>query len=111
MGTPPPSVSLQDPRQATRAIIVPVRRRALQLALIATFVIGAAIRADVVMWSDPWEPHHPDEHILPLEALASWEGITPREIGWPGSTTRLVVSAAAASRCLAQDGSALWPRV
>jgi hypothetical protein len=62
----------------------------------------------VIRWTDPWEPHQPDEHILPIEALALWEGIAPREIGWPGSTTRLVLSAIAASQYVLEDGRELW---
>ncbi len=59
-----------------------------RLALAAVLLLAVLARMSVVTWSDPWGPHHPDEHILPLEALALWEGITPREVGWPGSTTR-----------------------
>jgi hypothetical protein len=44
-------------------------------------VIGVGARAAVLSWDDPCHPHHPDEGILPLEAIALWEGVTPREIG------------------------------
>lgn len=66
------------------------------------------MRVGVIRWTDPWEPHQPDEHILPIEALALWEGIAPREIGWPGSTTRLVLSAIAASQCALEEGRGMW---
>lgn len=52
-----------------------------RIALAAVLLLALLARASVVTWSDPWGPHHPDEHILPLEALALWEGITPREVG------------------------------
>jgi hypothetical protein len=90
------------PRQTGRV------RRALWLATLAAILIGALVRVGVVWWTDPWDTHHPDEHILPLEALALWEGVTPREIGWPGSTTRLVLSAVAASQCLLEEGGGMW---
>lgn len=80
----------------------------LWVATLAAILIGAVMRIGVVQWTYPWDTHHPDEHILPLEALALWEGITPREIGWPGSTTRLVLSAIAASQCVLEEGGELW---
>jgi hypothetical protein len=83
-------------------------RRALWLATLAATLIGAVVRVGVVRWTDPWDTHHPDEHILPLEALAMWEGVTPREIGWPGSTTRLVLSAVAATQCVLEEGGRMW---
>jgi hypothetical protein len=82
--------------------------RVLKLATLAAILIGALVRLSVLAWADPWEPHHPDEHILPLEAMALWEGVTPREVGWPGSTTRLVLSAIAGSQLLAEEGRAIW---
>src|ERR1700716_3554548 len=85
-----------------------MRRTTLRWATLAAILLGAIVRVGVVQWTDPWETHHPDEHILPLEALALWEGVTPREIGWPGSTTRLVLSAVAASQCVAEEGRAMW---
>jgi hypothetical protein len=77
---------------------------------VAVLVAGAAVRASVVFWDDPWGPHHPDEHILPLEALALWEGITPREVGWPGTTSRLILSGVETTRLLVNKGDALWQR-
>ncbi len=77
-------------------------------ALVAVLLAGAAVRAGVVFWSDPWGPHHPDEHILPLEALALWEGVTPREVGWPASTSRLVLSVVEAGELAVQKGHAVW---
>jgi hypothetical protein len=82
--------------------------RALWLATLAAILVGAFVRIGVVRWADPWEPHHPDEHILPLEALALWEGVTPREVGWPASTTRLVLSVVAAAQCLLEEGRGMW---
>jgi len=82
--------------------------RTLWLLTIAAILVGAVVRIGVVWWTDPWEPHQPDEHILPIEALALWEGIAPREIGWPGSTTRLVLSAIAASQCALEEGRDMW---
>ena len=78
--------------------------RAIWVATIAAVLIGALARINVGRWAEPWDPHQPDEHILPLEALGLWEGITPREVGWPGSTTRLVLSVVAASQCLREQG-------
>jgi hypothetical protein len=85
-----------------------VRSRPFRLAIAAAILIGAVVRLNVVRWSEPWQPHHPDEHILPLEALASWEGIVPREVGWPGSTSRFVISVAAGSQMLLEEGRAMW---
>jgi hypothetical protein len=85
-----------------------VPSRVLWLLTIAAILVGAVVRIGVVLWTDPWDSHHPDEHILPLEALALWEGVTPREVGWPGSTTRLVQSMVAASQCVFEEGRAMW---
>src|SRR5215470_8816268 len=85
-------------------------RRWWKAAILVVLLAGAAARAGVVFWTDPWGPHHPDEHILPLEALALWEGITPREVGWPGTTSRLVLSGVHAARLLVDEGDALWQR-
>src|SRR5262245_61170738 len=68
------------------------RQRPFRLAVAALLIAGVLIRCSVLLWSDPWGPHHPDEDILPLEAMALWEGITPREVGWPASTTRVLLS-------------------
>jgi hypothetical protein len=86
----------------------PVPARALRLLTIAAILVGAVVRIGVVRWTDPWDTHHPDEHILPLEAVALWEGVTPREVGWPGSTTRVIHSAVAASQCVLEEGRAMW---
>jgi hypothetical protein len=67
-------------------------RRSLWVAASIVILIGACPRASVLVWSDPWGPHHPDEHILGLEALGLWEGITPREIGWPRSALEVVTT-------------------
>src|SRR5256885_9996091 len=81
---------------------------AIRLATIAAILIGALVRINVVRWAEPWAPHQPDEHILPLEAVALWEGVTPREVGWPGSTSRLVISAVAAIPVVAEEGREMW---
>ena len=77
-------------------------------ALSAAILIGTLARASVVVWSDPWGPHHPDEHILPLEALGLWEGVTPREVGWPGSTTRILLSGIEAAELFVEKGFEIW---
>src|SRR5262245_54782787 len=82
--------------------------RALRSITIAAIIIGILVRLSVLTWSDPWGPHHPDEHILPLDALALWEGIAPQEEGWPGSTSVLVLSAASAVQYWAHEGSKVF---
>src|SRR5690349_19480779 len=84
------------------------RSRAWRLGTLAAVFVGALLRIGMVLWAAPWEPHHPDEHILPLEAMALWEGVTPREVGWPGSTTRLILSAITGSQMLAEEGRGVW---
>ena len=84
------------------------RANPFRLALAIVLLAGVVARLSVFAWSDPWGPHHPDEHILPIEAVALWEGMTPREVGWPASTTRLALSATAAVQWLADTGSAAW---
>jgi hypothetical protein len=69
---------------------------------------GIIARLSFLGWSDPWGPHHPDEGILPLEALGLWEGITPRAVGWPASTTMLALSAGAAVEWAADTGDKAW---
>ena len=67
------------------------RRTRIVLALI--LLAALAVRANFVLpiyWQEPYDVHSLDEHFLPLEALALWEGVTPRELGWPGSTMRLL---------------------
>lgn len=97
------SAEVDPPLRTRRGLPKPFR-----LAVLAAILIGALARIGVVQWTQPSESHHPDEHILPLEALALWEGVTPREIGWPGSTTRLVLSAVAASQCVLEEGRGMW---
>jgi hypothetical protein len=84
------------------------RRRLLRLGIAAVVRLGSLARGTVLLWSDPWSPHHPDEDILPLEAMALWEGIAPREIGWPASTTRLVLSGIEAAEWTTANGRAAW---
>ena len=76
------------------------------------FVLAAAltVRLSFLMpgvWQQPWTPHHFDEHILPYEALGLWEGVTPREVGWPGSTVRVALSGVYAVRMLWDERGAL----
>ena len=79
-------------------------------ALLGVVAIGLALRALVVFWSVPLTPHHPDERILSFEAIGLWEGVTPREVGWPASTTRLALSGAHAVQFVAERGTAVWAR-
>lgn len=82
-------------------------RLAAVVALSAVLGIGMAVRLTVFTWQDPFGPHHPDEAILPLESLALWEGVTPREVGWPASTTRIALSAAHAVQWLSSQPTPL----
>ena len=79
--------------------------RTLTLVAVA---LGLVARLAFLAWHDPWTPHHPDEIVLPYESLAMWEGITPREVGWPAGTTRVVLSGAFAATAVAQIGGAVW---
>ncbi|MGE3808243.1 MAG: ArnT family glycosyltransferase [Gemmataceae bacterium] len=66
------------------------------IVFIAVLALAALLRAGCLVdgvWEDPFDYHHTDESLLPYEALASWEGVVPRELGWPGATTRLALSA------------------
>ena len=98
IGAPSPDAS-EAPARAGRGW------RRLTLACV---IAGVLLRLSFLTWQDPWGPHHPDEGILPLEALALWEGITPREVGWPASTMRLALSVAAANAFAVQAGRAAW---
>ena len=83
------------------------KRRRRSLLLLGLVVLVALIaRANFVVpiyWQNPFDVHHLDEHFMPLEAVALWEGVTPRELGWPGSTTRLLLSAVYATRMVATE--------
>ena len=81
-------------------------------AVVGGLVLAAALaaRLSYLAWEDPYGPHHPDEHILSLESVALWEGVTPREVGWPAAPTRLVLSAINACR-LAGSGELRQPRM
>jgi hypothetical protein len=85
-------------------------RHWLRLALAIAILVGVIARVSVLSWSDPWGPHHPDENFLPFESIALWEGVSPRELGWPASTTRLAMSAAAAVKWFAESGGEAWQR-
>ena len=78
-------------------------------ALLALLVIALAVRANFVVdwfWQHPAEAHHTDEKFLPYEALALWEGVTPRELGWPASTLRVLLCG-----CYAIDLAATHPEL
>jgi hypothetical protein len=81
------------------------RSRAAAMAVVAIAVAG---RATIALWDAPLTPHHADEHILSREAIALWEGVTPREVGWPASTTRLMLSAVHGVQMLVETGPTLW---
>lgn len=81
-----------------------------RLALAAVLLLGVAVRLSVLTWEAPYTPHHPDEAILTQESLALWEGVTPREVGWPASTTRLLLSSAHAVAWMADDAQAIAMR-
>lgn len=94
--------------QAQASTVSRERRFQGVFLLIVLAGLGLALRLSYLAWQEPWTPHHPDEHILPAEAVALWEGVTPREVGWPASTTRLALSGLAAARWVVEDGSAVW---
>jgi hypothetical protein len=80
------------------------RRSLLWMALL--IALAASLRLSFAVprvWDQPWTPHHFDEHILPYEALALWEGVTPREVGWPASTFRLALSAVYGAQFVAAE--------
>jgi len=83
-------------------------RRGWRLVTAVAIVLSVVTRLSIIGWSEPWSPHQADEHLLPLDAMALWEGITPREVGWPASTTRLILSATAAVQWFAEEGRAAW---
>src|SRR5262249_23624171 len=85
-----------------------VNRRAFRVVPASILIVGRLVRFTVCLWSAPWTPHHPDEDILPLEALALWEGVTPREVGWPASTTRLTLSAVQGVQWVVARGHDAW---
>ena len=69
----------------------------LRLMLVAVLAVAVLVRLAFLLpsyWAHPYEVHHQDEHFLPLEAVALWEGVTPDELGWPASPSRLLLSAA-----------------
>jgi hypothetical protein len=81
-----------------------------RLSIALVMVIAASLRLSFYVpgvWQQPWTPHHFDEHVLPYEAVALWEGVTPREVGWPAGPFRLALSAAYAGRLMADEGGAL----
>jgi hypothetical protein len=94
------SVRLPAGRSNDRSL----QHRAARIALVVAIIAGALVRLNLVSWVDPWSPHHADEHVLPLEALALWEGVTPVELGWPGSTARITLSGIAAVQFLVEQG-------
>ena len=67
------------------------------MSIVLVFLVAVGFRFSFALpgaWQQPWTPHHFDEHFLPQEALALWEGVSPREIGWPASTFRLALAGA-----------------
>jgi hypothetical protein len=94
LGGSRPIVNL--PLHTVRSLARGATARVVLLAGI--LLVGAGARLSVVRWEAPATPHHPDEAVLPMEATALWEGISPREVGWPGSTTRLLLSATFAAQ-------------
>ncbi len=63
----------------------------------ATFATGP-------FWHRPYSTHDSDEQFMLFESLALWEGISPESIGWPGSTTRLVLSVVYAGLFVVESG-------
>jgi hypothetical protein len=103
-----PFVSGMFGRTATYDVVVAGTSERWWLVLVVT--IAAVLRFSFLfpgVWQQPWTPHHFDEHFLPYEALALWEGVTPREVGWPASTSRLVLSTVYATRMLVEVGPEL----
>lgn len=79
--------------------------RLLNLSIIAlAFVVRASC---LVAWEEPGGVHHVDEPLLAYESLALWESVTPRELGWPASTTRLALGGACAVTMVAGPDSPL----
>ena len=99
----------REPAAASRSTAGALKRAPWHVwltVLVVTLGIGA--RASFLGWDAPWTPHQADEVFLPQEALALWEGVTPRELGWPASTARVMLSAAAAGEWVAGNASAAW---
>ena len=103
-----------ESRAERQSAVVPyhsrVRAASEASQLTAVLVLAAALRFSFAIpgaWESPWTPHHFDEHILPYEALGLWEGVTPREVGWPAAPSRLALSAAYAGRLMAEERGAL----
>jgi hypothetical protein len=94
-------------RDLPRAPAQASSRRTRRWLLAALLLAAALTRLSYLAWDDPYGPHQADEHFLPLEALAMWEGVAPREMGWPGSTSRLLLSTVYAGRLLLDTGSSL----
>ena len=82
--------------------------RAYRWLIAAALAAGVIARLSVLAWNEPWTPHHWDEHVLQLEALALWEGVTPREVGWPASTTRMMLSGLAAVQWARSGAAEAW---
>lgn len=84
--------------------------RAVQNGLLALIVLAAATaRLNYIWnWEAPYEVHHIDENLLPYESVALLEGVTPRELGWPASTSRLLLSGCYAVDLLAENASTLF---
>src|SRR5688572_22665463 len=67
------------------------RVNAVLVAVLATAFLVRGSFSFLHTWEHPYTIHNGDESMLPLEAVAWWEGVTPAEVGWPASTTRLLL--------------------
>ena len=74
----------------------------------AIVILALGIRASCFLtWEEPANIHYMDESLLLYEPLAMWEGVTPREVGWPASTTRSVLALGYAFTMLGSGGISL----
>lgn len=60
-----------------------------------------------LVWESPGSPHHVDEIFLPYESIALWEGIKPRELGWPAATARPIYSVTYGLISLSREASGI----
>jgi hypothetical protein len=81
-----------------------------QAATAVLLIAGVVGRVGFLAWDDRWGPHHADEATLVPQGLAMWEGVTPRDVGWPASTMRIALSAGAGMQWLGERGYEAWQR-